>query len=90
MSRHSFSYVALADCDCIRGAVVDDPEHRSDTADDVARWLRDGLRIERWPTPMVRTSDWTCGKDTCPYHAHEAQTELIESKDSGGEPARAG
>lgn len=62
MSEHSTTYVALAPCGCIRAAVVDG-EHKREVARHVARWIREGYRIEHWPTEEVRSCTlWGCAQ----------------------------
>ncbi len=40
-------YVAMKPCGCVVAAAVDNPEHKKDTAKDIAKWVRDGLTIQR-------------------------------------------
>lgn len=81
VANASHTYVALADCGCVRGCIVDsEVVPRGDRAAAVASWIRRGLTIERWPTEKVREVDWRCGKDTCPFHAHKTQIEMEEPR----------
>jgi hypothetical protein len=57
-------YVGIASCGHIRLAVVDSPEHRTDTAKTVMGAIKDGLSIERVSADDVRSGNWgTC--DVC-------------------------
>ncbi len=51
-------FVAYASCGHIVAAVVDNPEHRSDTAKTVAKWIKDGLRVNKATSPEVRAAVW--------------------------------
>lgn len=48
------AYTGTLDCGCIVSAVVDDPEHKRDTARTVAAMVRDGERVDRRPVEEVR------------------------------------
>lgn len=63
----SMTYVARAECGCVRGVAVDQPEHRKDVAKALSQWVRGGHAIERLPTETVRSMDWKCGADDCPF-----------------------
>ncbi|MGE5619056.1 MAG: hypothetical protein ACM3US_07335 [Sphingomonadaceae bacterium] len=58
--EHTRSYIAIAECGCIRGAAVDNPAHRTDTSRLVAPWIRRGLRVEIVDTAAVREMAWVC------------------------------
>ena len=60
------SYVGIKPCGCAVAAVVDRPEWAKDTAKDVARWVRDGLRVERWSVERVRAELRECVHKTRP------------------------
>ena len=53
-------YVAYKDCGCMVGAVVDIPECRKDAAEDVARWIKDGLKVARVSVAEVRIKLLRC------------------------------
>ncbi len=63
----SHAYIALRECGCIVGAIVDEPEHRAEVAKDVAEFIRAGYRIERRACEEVRTLPWKC--DACQREA---------------------
>lgn len=47
-------------CSKMVAAAVDIPEHKKDTAKEVASWIRDGLLVSRMTVAEVRASDWGC------------------------------
>lgn len=51
------TYLARNPCGCICGAVVDAPEHKRDTAREIAAWLRLGCTIETVETAWVRSGE---------------------------------
>ena len=51
-------------CGHIVAAVVDDPNHRKDTAKNLAEWVRDGYTITRGPSASGKGINW-CSSD-CP------------------------
>ena len=42
-----FSYIGRKSCDCVVCAIVDMPDHKGDVAREVARWIKEGLTVER-------------------------------------------
>ena len=56
----SFSYIGRKHCGCLVAAMVDDPEHKKDIAKEIAKWIRDGLIIERVTTEYVRENFKYC------------------------------
>ena len=65
------AYIAKKPCGCIFMAVVDNPEHRRDTAKEVAKSIRRGGIIERVTTDYV-TKHWLC-----PKHQTEATSKEV-------------
>ena len=53
-------YVGRRDCGCIVLAVVDNPEHKKTTAKEIAKGIRDGLKIERTTCQYVRDNMRKC------------------------------
>jgi len=53
-------YVGRKSCGCPVAAVVDNPEHKHDTARAIADWIRSGLTIERQSIEWVRANLHTC------------------------------
>lgn len=53
-------YVGRKECGCFVAAIVDAPEHRKDTAREVAKWIRQGLAIERMSVEDVRQKLMRC------------------------------
>ena len=51
-----YAYIGRAECGCIRAASVDGRD--KDTAKDVARFVRDGLVVERVTIEFVRSAKW--------------------------------
>ena len=47
MTEQVFAYIGREKCGCVTCTVVDSPEFRKDTARYVARWLREGMDVER-------------------------------------------
>jgi len=66
MSSESMSYIAKKPCGCLSMAIVDNPDHKRDTAREISKAVRLGETIERVPTETVRTMDWEC-----PEHKHK-------------------
>lgn len=54
MLEQTWSYIARDDKSVVVCAAVDRPEWAKDTAKEVAKWLRQGLVIERVPVEWVR------------------------------------
>lgn len=57
------AYIGRCKCGHVVAAAMDEPEYRKDNAKEVARWMRDGLTIERLDVDAVRTYLHKC---TCP------------------------
>jgi hypothetical protein len=55
-----YCYVGKRPCGCLVAAAVDKPEYTKDTAKSVAKWMRDGLTIERQTVEYVRANFATC------------------------------
>lgn len=47
-------------CERIVFTSVDLPERRKENAKEVARMVRDGIRIESWTVDAVRAGNWAC------------------------------
>lgn len=58
----AYAYVAREKCGCIAGAVTE--EAAPHCGKDIARWIKEGLVIERVPVETVRLSTWVSG---CPH-----------------------
>ena len=71
------AYIAKKECGCIVMACVDNPEHRRDTAKEVAKAIREGLVIERASADFVR-EHWFC-----PTHALEHTAKQVMARMSG-------
>lgn len=54
------AYIGRCKCGAIRAAVADDPEYAKDTAASVARFIKDGLMVERMSCADVRSGNWKC------------------------------
>ncbi len=61
MERAEWAYIARTkvksqhhDENTVVCAIADDPKRPKDTAKEVAKWMRDGLTIERVPVAWVR------------------------------------
>jgi hypothetical protein len=65
-----FAYIGVEPCRCCTAAVVDDPKHKKDVAEDVANFIRLGLTIERVPVEEARRR--LAGR--CPHGAEEEAT----------------
>lgn len=55
-----YAYVGILDCGCMVCAVSGDPSFRKHAATEVARWMREGLRIERVSDEVVRQKLHRC------------------------------
>lgn len=55
-----FCYVALHFCGGWQGVTVDCDQARKDNAKHLARWIRCGLSIERWPIEKFRKEAVSC------------------------------
>ena len=56
----SMSYISKKPCGCLAMAVVDNPDHKKETAKEIARAIRAGETVERVTTEQVRTMNWKC------------------------------
>jgi NADPH:quinone reductase-like Zn-dependent oxidoreductase len=56
-------YVGIKNCGCMVAAMVDNPEHKKDTAKEIAKWIREGLTIERVTAEYVRENFKKCNHD---------------------------
>ena len=54
----SWAYVGREQCGHITCATVDLPEHRSQVANELAKWHRWGLTIERMTVEQARADMW--------------------------------
>ena len=69
------SYIARKPCGCITMACVDNPEHKRETAKEVAKAIRLGETIDRVTSEYIRTTDWLC-----PYHRRKATTKEVMAR----------
>lgn len=53
-------YVGIKACGCCTAVAVDRPEFAKDTAKTVAKWMRDGLTVERQTVAWAREHLFTC------------------------------
>ena len=60
MSEESMCYIGRKTCGCLVAAMVDSPDHKQDTAREVAKWVREGLALERVTCAYVRSAVWGC------------------------------
>lgn len=73
------AYVARCKgCGHIVAAAMDEPAYAKDNAKEVARWMRDGLTIERVGTDTIRTYLHEC---TCPAKVEAKQDALFGEED---------
>lgn len=54
------AYIARKSCGCIVAAAVDMPEHRKHVAKEIAKWIKDGLILERVTCQYVRDNMKKC------------------------------
>ncbi len=55
MKREEYpAYIGRKTCGCVVFAMVDDPEHKKETAKEIAKCIRQGLTIERMTVKEVR------------------------------------
>lgn len=64
MSDETLCYVGVKPCGCAVAACVDRPEFAKDTAKTIARWIRDGLTVERKPVEWARANLFACKHDS--------------------------
>jgi hypothetical protein len=69
------AYVARCECGHIVAAAMDEPAYRKDNAKEVARWMRDGLTIERMDVEAVRVYLHEC---TCPKKAKPSRQTALD------------
>ena len=65
----NMAYIARKSCGCMVAAAVDEPDHREDTANEIAEWIRAGLTVERVTVDYVRANWRTCA--CMPEHTHK-------------------
>jgi hypothetical protein len=53
-------YVGIKSCGCAVAACVDRPELAKDTAKTIAKWIKDGLTIERKSVEWARANLFAC------------------------------
>jgi hypothetical protein len=59
--EHKFAYVARDPrCGCVVAATMDDPRHASETAKEVAKWIRRGDHVERVDMEQVMVTFGGC------------------------------
>jgi len=56
----SYSYIGRKTCGCIVTAFVDNPEHKKDLGNEIARWIKEGLKVERVTCQYVRDNMKKC------------------------------
>jgi len=56
----SQTYIGLKDCGCLVMASVDSPDHKRETAKEIAKAIREGLNVQKLSTAFVRTMPWKC------------------------------
>ena len=60
VSEQVYAYVGIKPCGHANAAAVDRPEFKKENAKHVARMLREGWTVERWPIERVRTDLHFC------------------------------
>ena len=60
MDDYKFAYVGFCKCGSLVAAVVDDPSHRKQTAEDVGEFIIAGYRVERRSVEEVRITLQFC------------------------------
>ena len=68
----NFSYIGRKKCGCIVAAVVDDEDSKKATAKVVAKWIREGLAIERVSVEYVRKNFKHCPHEAAQIHLDAA------------------
>lgn len=63
METELMSYAGIKKCGCCVAAAVDNPEHKAETAKEVAKWIREGLTIERKTKQWVKENFTICECD---------------------------
>ena len=71
MSEHG-CYVGIKSCGCAVAAIVDTPEDRKHTAKEVAKWMREGLVIERRSVEWARANLTPCKHEKRPPAMQES------------------
>lgn len=69
------SYIGRKPCGCIVCVIADEPGMRNEVAKFVAKWIKEGLTVERVTHEYVR-QNWV-GMD-CPHTPESAQLPLFD------------
>lgn len=48
------AYIGRKSCGCVICAYADDPAHKNDISKEIAKWIKNGLTVERVPDQYVR------------------------------------
>jgi hypothetical protein len=53
MSEATHAYLGKAPCGCVRGLIVDDPDHQADVYRELAKWTKGTKRTPPWTIEKV-------------------------------------
>jgi len=57
----SHAYIGREEnCGCVTCVTLDVPDHKTDVAKDIARWIRQGMTVERVPVEDARSAFTSC------------------------------
>lgn len=79
-TQSEFSYIARCKCGEIVCAIVDNPERYHEVSRHIAKWIRDGLTIERVTHDVVRSSFSHCRCDEIAAKALPQQLTLFDTE----------
>ena len=65
--ENAMTYIGKRECGACIALAVDMPNHKKETAKEVAKWIRSGLSVERVTVKEARKSLFgKCGNPECP------------------------
>ena len=77
MTPSLYTFVAIAPCGCIRGAVVDDNTHMRSVRKFIDVALLAGYAVSKVPTADVRFMSWRCTRMSCPFQQGGGHNTLV-------------
>ena len=68
------AYIGRKPCGCVCAAYADEPEIKDDIAKEIAKWIKQGLTVERVTDQYVRDNLTF----NCPHKAQSSQLSFFE------------